>query len=379
MRAESYLSRVWIFSLFIASLACGPLIESQRPSYGLRKVSLRLLDDDYDRLVDKGWSKNKVFAHFKIQGKIYPIEIGYSGKTSIDSIKRNYKFTFKRGHTFQGHTHYRLSGQPSDETGLRSLAGFYSFKVFGFETPDIEPVSLYINNKYKGIYYLIEPVDEDFFRLRGIKLQSLYKAQLGNATFSLDNISQPQRGWSEKNGTSKSYEELLLLLKTLHYDKQNLADILDIQDYIRYIAAAAFIGHCDGFRNNFYIYTEHKEDKFKFIPWDLDRCVFDNIVAVNQKEQLFGNETSLSSFIFSQQTYLDKHKESMCSLISILKENNLLRDHVTKQASAIKEAFTHDSQRQIETPSFEDNYQKFLQQLDQRFQVYESHPSLLCL
>ena len=57
--------------------------------------------------------------------------------------------------------------------------------------------------------------------------------------------------------------------------RKEIGSYLDIDSYLRFLAATAFVANSDSFfvlGHNYYLYLHPKTNKLHFIPWDLDRA-----------------------------------------------------------------------------------------------------------
>jgi spore coat protein CotH len=55
--------------------------------------------------------------------------------------------------------------------------------------------------------------------------------------------------------------------------RSKVGTYLDVEQFLRFIAVNAFTSNWDSYLgggHNFYLYLDPKDDKFRFIPWDLD-------------------------------------------------------------------------------------------------------------
>ena len=57
--------------------------------------------------------------------------------------------------------------------------------------------------------------------------------------------------------------------------RKEIGSYLDVDDYLRFLAATAFVANADSFfvlGHNYYLYLHPKTGRLHFIPWDLDRA-----------------------------------------------------------------------------------------------------------
>jgi spore coat protein H len=138
-----------------------------------------------------------------------------------------------------------------------------------------------VNGEYQGLYYLIEPVDEDFFKRRGQRLGSLYEAMNGRfdgAHFSFAGGYDVRLGFESKGEHPEFFGDLEHLIKTLDASTpENLPariePLLDHENYLRYLAVSVLLHNWDGYFNNFRLHLDPNIGKFQIIPWDVDNLL----------------------------------------------------------------------------------------------------------
>ncbi len=294
----------WIILVFSAAwnfIGCGKLIEpTSLEDYGLPKVELTIAHDDLATLNSHVFARREVPARLEIEGKRYNVLARYSGQTSINRLKKSFTFTFSERQRFRQHLEYVMSAQTGDPTALHSTTGFWAFAQAGLLTPEVQPVAAYLNREFLGLYFLIEPIDEDFFRLRGQDLGSLYEAKSANAQFSFKGGYDVRLGF-ESRGTREGFygdlEELLLRLDEAAPEvlPDKVERLLDVENYLRYLAVSVLIHNWDGYFNNFRLHLDPRLGRFQFAPWDLDHTfelhpTRSNIRGANQlSERLLAN------------------------------------------------------------------------------------------
>ncbi|MEK7729773.1 MAG: CotH kinase family protein, partial [candidate division KSB1 bacterium] len=139
-------------------------------------------------------------------------------------------------------------------------------------------VAAYVNREYLGLYFLIEPIDEDFFARRGQSLGSLYEATNANAQFSFSGGYDVRLGF-ESRGRRENFfgdlERLLVLLDeaTPETLPSRVESLLEVENYLRYLAVSVLIHNWDGYFNNFRLHLDPRVGKFQFVPWDMDHIL----------------------------------------------------------------------------------------------------------
>ena len=265
-----------LMTAFILLSACGSMGKKSRPGYGLPVMELEISPENLSRLNGTTAGKIPVGSTVLWQGRRYPARVHYSGKSTLFHYKRSWQITFTAESPF-GRRQLRLSSQAFDPSGLRSLLGFTIFRRLGPDTPAIEPVTFYLNGEFKGLYFRIEYVDEEFIRARGSTPGNLYKARygrLGYATLRPETVNHLNEGFTVKRGPG-TFSDLRYLIRLLAApadaaSRAAIEDILDTDNFRQYLVAAFLMNHWDGYINNFYLHRP-PGGRFRVIPWDLDK------------------------------------------------------------------------------------------------------------
>lgn len=270
--------------LVVAAVTLGACVRKDPPkeAYGLTRVELVVEPENLAKLNATVWAKVPFSGEVIIGGRRIKTDLSYSGKSTIDAHKKSYELTLAAGERFRDRTSYRLYAAIMDSSGVKSEIGYKFFKAASLESPATEPAALYLNDTYKGVYTLLEPVDVEFLEIRGISVKNLLKMQYGNAEFSEENLRDPDTAFDPKSDP-EFHGDLMRLIEAVNRpnSEQNLADLgnmLDLDQLFRYVAVAVLLNHWDGFKNNIFLYRAKGSQPFRFVPWDLDR-IYDEEVG----------------------------------------------------------------------------------------------------
>ena len=180
-----------------------------------------------------------------------------------------------------------------------------------------EPVHVFINGHPYAVLNLREPSNKDYV--------------YSNYGINSDNLDQfemsPDSGYIQKRGNKASFNELLILSKRSDdVTTYNLIrNILDIDEFINYMAIQFYIGNSDWPFNNVKGFRDQNEGKFHFILFDLDG-VFN---AQSPFEYFFSMETRqfdpLYGFDYSRKTSIEGERLTLpVELVTLFK--NLLQN-----------------------------------------------------
>ena len=322
MMKQPELFSLWPWYLFLglglAMMSCG---KKQEPveSYGIGAIEIKMESSTLGELNNSVGGKRPFPARLRIDGEVYDVELAYAGKSSLYSYKRSWQVYFLSA-PYRGRHEYRISSQQRDPSMLRSLIGFEFFRDQGVLAPESEPRALYLNDRYLGLHTLIEPVDEEFFTVRGIRILELYKAKFANADFSLEYLPKLTEAFSVKTELNdyaairRLYEIVNDSRLTSTERRRKLERLLDVEQYLNYIACAVYLNHVDGFDNNFFLARFASDQKFRIVPWDLDR-LYEGSETFFTGETLFGRN-ELTAAILSVPEFKQMYLERMAELTS---------------------------------------------------------------
>jgi hypothetical protein len=273
---------------------CRTLQIGEAESFGLPLVELRVKSEDEAVLNSTTWEKTPVGADVRIEGQESRADLKYAGKSSLDDFKKNFEIRFRGADNYKGRSEIRLSSQAVDPSGLRSLLGFWAYQQGGVPASAIDPVALYLNSRYRGLYFHIENVDEQFFAARGISRGTTYKAILGNADFGERTLKAPDSAFDfpmEKESYAVIIRlcELVLANGDVTDKLEQLSRIVDARALLDYLAVSVAIKHFDGFSNNYYFYLDKGPGRYRVIPWDLDRILEADSVEFVPGSSVYGD------------------------------------------------------------------------------------------
>jgi spore coat protein CotH len=239
-------------------------------AYGLPLVDLRMTSEALAELGHGTYTETPVPCSVEIDGTEHHCRIAVAGATTRDDLKQN--FDLELSGEYAGRSRHRLSALSGDPSGLRALLAITSLKLAGLDVPSVEPVSVWLNREYLGLYLVLEPIDVDFFERREDRARALYKARDLLAT--LESTANVEAAFAARlSGENHSDLRTLIENIALAADGQpnRLEALIDSQNVLRYMAGAQFIDHWDGIFNNYYLARTTRQPKFSILAWDLDQ------------------------------------------------------------------------------------------------------------
>ena len=179
-----------------------------------------------------------------------------------------------------------------DPTYLRESYAYELYRSAGVIAPLANLCSFDWSNNHMGVYTIVEPVDKVFLekRFQGDDADGdLYKCgwtnQPANLTSNLSiGIEDEDKGKfyvydlknNKKTSTHAALKNLITRLNSPTLTKEELAKLVDLDNFINYAAVSYFLGNPDDMRNNYnnyYLYFVPSTGKCVVIPYDFDRCL----------------------------------------------------------------------------------------------------------
>ncbi len=178
-----------------------------------------------------------------------------------------------------------------DSTYMRETYAYKMYRDFGVLAPNNSLSSLSVNGTNWGLYKVYEPVDKIFLEryLDEEELDGdLYKcawAGMDNATYTkvtaMAGIEDEDTGKFyvydlKTNKKTSEHESLKALIDTANSSdmtKEKLEQVLDVDNWLRFMAVSYFLGMPDDLRNNYnnhYIYFKGDTGRAVFIAYDCE-------------------------------------------------------------------------------------------------------------
>jgi len=304
-----FLQFVPLFFSLVLLTSCGKIVdppEMENPGIPVYKVSVN--DEDYGQFVSNGFSNLVISGKLKYGNETYKVKIKHQGYSSRSRFKKNYALIFETCDPVLQRKNVIMSGQAADPSFLRSYLAFEIFKNAGLKTPNIRPVVLIINGASQGLFYLIEPIDDEFFIKRGTKAGELYKAINSDAEFSFEHNKDVRNGFEKKIPEDENYYMLERLITTIDSEpnktfSEKVEPLFTVDKFLQYMAVSVLICNWDGMVHNFYVYKDQTTERYEILPWDLDFSFIPEFSKIN-----FPGSNDLIKKLLEIPKYRDQYK-----------------------------------------------------------------------
>lgn len=357
-----------VVALFAAILGSSRPAAGQDPAPSLAD---QLFDNQVLQRLDltmnsRDWEKLK--ATFE-ENTYYTVTIAWRGQTmqnawvrsrgsgSRNGTKPGLRVDFNRNASgaqeWLGLKSLILDNQKQDPTGLHEMLAFRLFERMGLPAPRESFAQLYVNNKFSGLYTIVEPIDKHFLaRVFGahedgnvendgylFEYKWQYPYLLTYLGPELEKYQQILEAKTHENESiSGIYDAVYRMVREITEARddrfeQSVSAYLDLRLFMKYVAIQSALAEGDGLLgyagiNNFYLYRFEKKTLFQFLDWDADntfKAIDYSITAEHDNNLLMKRSmtipslrsayfTSLLEAVRSTEEYSDEEAEADAKL-----------------------------------------------------------------
>jgi hypothetical protein len=302
------------------------------------------------------------------------VGIRYKGNGTIGDAARTIKKSFKidldhSGGTarFRGLKTINLHCGVADPSKCRESLGYGLYRAAGVPAPltALAEVRLTVPGKYDrellGLYTVVEQVDKPFLRDHfGADKGLLMKPEgLRDFEFKGDNWDRYQKQYLPKRDAEPEEIARIIAFARL-VDKagddefqKEIESYLDIDAYLRFLAATAFVSNSDSFfalGHNYYLYLHPTTGRFHFIPWDLDRA-FSNLPVLGSNTQQmnlsfthpYGGAHRLTDRLLAMPGMGERYQKLLAELAAGCFEKEKLLQQTNAAEAAVKDLLEQDA------------------------------------
>ena len=178
-----------------------------------------------------------------------------------------------------------------DSTYIREYYAYEMYRDMGVIAPHINLASMEVSGVHQGVFTICEPVDKVFIeKYVAVNDQGgdLYKCNwaggIGANLTSACSVGIEDEEEAEfynydlktnkKDSGHTQMKNLLAVLNKKNVTREEIAEVVDMEQFLTFEAVTYFTGNPDDIRNdynNYYIYFLKSSGKAIFIPYDVDR------------------------------------------------------------------------------------------------------------
>lgn len=185
---------------------------------------------------------------------------------------------------FYGFKQLNLNNNYDDASLMREKIGADLFREFGLTSAQttfaVVNVDYGEGSQFFGVYTLVEEIDDTAIESQYDEDSgNLYKPDGTAASFAEGTFDAAQMD-KKNNEEDNDYSDVEALYQAINSDlrlsdtdawKEDLEDILDVDIFLKWLAANTIIQNWDTYGNmthNFYLYNNPDSDQLEWIPWD---------------------------------------------------------------------------------------------------------------
>jgi spore coat protein H len=311
--------------------------------------------------VELPWSSGQL----RVNGQTYSeVGVRYKGNytylAAARSLKKSLKLDLnrhKKGQKLDGLTMLNLHSGVSDPTRIRESFAYGYFREAQVPAPrtTFAQLTLTVPDKYTeelvGVYTLVEQVNKAFLKRHftdatGMLLKP--EGLRGGLQFLGDRWSTYSAKYHPEDEPQTPQQQRLIDFTRLIHEgsdssfAEQVAEYLDVEAFLRFIAANALLANLDsylGYGHNFYLYLKPTDNRFVFIPWDLDLSLA-TWPAAGTPEQLVelsihhphAGENRLIDRLFS----VDRTKQRYLAIVNEQLETSFTSDKMAARVEALE-------------------------------------------
>jgi CotH kinase protein/Secretion system C-terminal sorting domain len=260
----------------------------------VNSIYLTIPPDSFAKLYaldGKYYQAQMVYTNGFVQDSIAIVAIRFRGNTSLISNKKSIKISFNHyidSVRYKGLRKLNLIGNHNDPTMIREKLFYHCWQKMNLPKRRISFVNVYINQTFFGLYTNVEEIDKEwlkdvFAENDGNLYKCSYGADLSYAGATQQDYKNLYSGSTrtydlQTNETADNYNDLLQLITTINNNSTAnyltyLDTILDYKLFLKALALDVATGNWDDYafnKNNFILYHDSAENRFKLITIDAD-------------------------------------------------------------------------------------------------------------
>lgn len=361
----------------------------------LHEIRLTINGKDWQTLKDTYKENTYYPSDFEWRGQTGPtipivrnVGIRSRGNATRSNVKPGLRVDFDRyttNQTFLGLKSFVLRNNATDFTNLHESVAMAFLRRVGEPAPRVAHTRLFVNNAYVGLYDIVEAIDKAFLTRNFSENDGyLYKYDRnpGDDPYYLQYLGPDQALYvphpfaPETHDTDPKPQPIVDMIRTIAEAsdanfRSAIAQYIDLNAFIRQVAAVVFLADNDGFlgnwgMNNFEIYRLQNKNLHVLLPWDKSESavdgpeysVFHNItdVPAAQRNRLMSR---VLAFPDLRNLYLD----TLLACANVA--DGWMEQEVEREYQLIRDATVTDPQKTYTDDQFNDaieNFKKFARQ-----------------
>jgi hypothetical protein len=242
---------------------------------------------DWDRLNADIWTEEYFPAVFVYGGEVFTdAGLRFRGGRPRLFRKKSLKVAFSDEHPFGDRDRLNLNAAAMDDDYLTEPLAYWFYERAGVDASRAGFARVHLNGAFWGLFIEVEGVDETYLRKRDLDPEgALYKAVgVVGSLRKLDGILYGGQEYSYESQYEKKiregepYGDLKAFIEGLYATPASgmenfLEDNLDVERFIRYLAATNLMCVWDSIQHNYYLHRDTLgTGRWRVLPWDLDHA-----------------------------------------------------------------------------------------------------------
>jgi len=332
-----------VFGMLIL-ISCNSIVDpTDKQNLGIPNYELTFDDEEYGVFIANTFSKLTVVGKLEVDGQSYRVKLKHHGYSSRELFRKNYALEFESAtDPYFVRKNIIISGQETDPTMLKSVLSNYLFEQAGLITFQLQPIIFFINGESQGLYFVYEPINEEFFEKRNVKINELYKGVNCNAYLSFTENKEIRNGFEKRFPEDDNYYSLEHFIKLSYFEKgdkfiAHVEKYFNVEKYLSYMALSVLTCSWDGVFHNYYLYQNTQSNKFEIVPWDLDRGFeFENDATA------FPGKSDLLNKLLEYPKYKELYKHICLELLDGCFSEKNMTNQIALATETISEAYARD-------------------------------------
>jgi len=243
------------------------------------------------------------------------------GDTSREEPKKSIKVKLSDPFPGDNTKVFNFNAEYTDKSYIRQFLSSLIMRDAGIKCFTSSYAKLYVNNKFYGLYLMVENIDNKFLKEHNLSEKgNLYKAKKDGACLSLfDNVDVV---WEKKTNKDLDKNDLIYLINQINSvsDKDFTAFVRNTFVYdklIKLVALNMLLANGSTYYHNYYLYHDtYGTGKWEIFPWDMDKT----LSYYNWKPYIYHQTSSdwESNNVLIERMLLDK--EIFADIKSMIKE-----------------------------------------------------------